>query len=420
MFLAERPAPTGAFDFAALAVPAIGRVLRYAQVDTTADGRRIWQEIPDEYAIGFPRDLRNGNGGVAIGYNYNNNGNIIFGSCGGFMWSTGEDLRDAADPGLAARLSRTGLLHVNGLQGNGTWLLRRHDEPPLASYFIAYIDELDDPEARGHMGDIAIVRACTPAPPAGLMPPGGGLGPPPPGGLPPGGPPPGRNPPGHQPPGGCPPTQLRDARNGNCVPNCPRPDIQVNGKCCPVTAIAATAACSNSNCPSGQTPIGPSNFCCNGSQVYANAAGAQACCSGQVVNGQCQPSTPPPNCVVGSTNPQCCPSGYVSTGASCCLASQMTSTGTCCPSGQMPSGPNKGQCKPIIRIPPGHQCCASGLIPAGDGSCCAAANVTTTGMCCSQPVDPRDRTHCPAQIQIVPNCAAGYSRRRDARRVLRL
>ena len=70
MFLADRPAPTGAFDFEALAVPAIGRVLRYAVVGTTPDGRRIWQEAPDEYAIGFPHDLRNGNGGVAIGYNY--------------------------------------------------------------------------------------------------------------------------------------------------------------------------------------------------------------------------------------------------------------------------------------------------------------------------------------------------------------
>ena len=34
MFLAERPAPTGAFDFEALAEPAIGRVLRYAIVGT--------------------------------------------------------------------------------------------------------------------------------------------------------------------------------------------------------------------------------------------------------------------------------------------------------------------------------------------------------------------------------------------------
>ena len=37
MFLADRPAPTGAFDFEALAVPAIGRVLRYAVIEHHAE-----------------------------------------------------------------------------------------------------------------------------------------------------------------------------------------------------------------------------------------------------------------------------------------------------------------------------------------------------------------------------------------------
>jgi hypothetical protein len=73
MLLAERPAPTGAFDFEALAQPAIGRVLRYAIVGTAA-GRRVWQEEPDEYALGFPADYRNGNGGVDAGPNYDRNG----------------------------------------------------------------------------------------------------------------------------------------------------------------------------------------------------------------------------------------------------------------------------------------------------------------------------------------------------------
>src|SRR5262245_12760863 len=57
MFLADRATPTGAFDLKALSVPAIGRVLRYAIAGTTADGRRIWQRTPDEYAIGFPLPL---------------------------------------------------------------------------------------------------------------------------------------------------------------------------------------------------------------------------------------------------------------------------------------------------------------------------------------------------------------------------
>jgi len=170
---------------------------------------------------------------------------------------------------------------------------------------------------------------------------------------------------------------------------------------------ARPAACSNSNCPSGQTAIGPSNFCCNSSQVYTSAGGAQACCSGPLVNGQCPSPTTPPI----ST----CPSGYVSFGGSCCLASQMTSTGTCCPAGQVPSGPNKTQCKPPIFIPklPPLQCCPAGQIPSVSQPCCAAANVTTDGTCCSVPVATNDRTHCPAQTPIVPICASGYTRMPD-------
>lgn len=417
MFLADRPAPTGAFDFEALAVPAIGRVLRYAQSATASDGRRIWQEAPDQYAIGFPRDFRNGNGGVAIGHSYDHKGDIVFSSCGGFMWSTGEDLREASDAALAARLAQSGPLHIDGLQGNGTWRIERNQEPPLASYFIAYIDELEDAAARGHMGDITIALSCTPRiqypssppqPPPGTPPiRHGGL---PPGtqpGAPPGTPPqiPG-SPPG-PPPGGCSPNQLRNANTGGCVPNCPRPNIQVNRKCCSVATLAANAACSNSSCPAGQAPIGPSNFCCSSSEVYTGANGAQACCSQPLVNGQCQPSPPPP--------PSTCLVGYVPVGSSCCLANQLTSTGKCCPAGQTPSGPNNSQCVPFIpvHLPP-PTCCPPGQIPvAGAKSCCPTANVTSNGVCCPSPVDPNDRAQCRRWVPIVPSCARGYTRMPD-------
>ena len=177
------------------------------------------------------------------------------GSCGGFIWVTGEDLRDATDAGLAARLSASGPLHMNGLQGNGIWRVKPNNAPPLESYFIEYIDEFADSVARGDLGDIAILRACTPRP--DLYP---SSPPKPPPGAPPirHGRPPGGEPPGGRPPGGCSPNLLRDVNTGECVPGCQRPNIQVNGKCCSVATLAANAACSNSNCPSGQTAIGPS------------------------------------------------------------------------------------------------------------------------------------------------------------------
>jgi hypothetical protein len=407
MFLADRPAPTGAFDFEALAVPAIGRVLRYEVIGTTPEGRRIWQQQPDDYAIGFPPDFRNGNGGVAIGYNYDHNGELAPGSCGGFMWTTGEELRHAADAALAARLGRLGALDVNGLQGNGTWRIRHNDEPPLESYFIDYDDEFDDPAERGHIGDIAIERLCSPAQRASLVPtPGGGI--PPQAGHPPGTPPP---PP---PPGGCLPGQLRRAGTNECG-SCPAPGIQIGGECCSVTQIAATAVCSNSSCPQGQTPIGPSNFCCPSGQVYSGAGGAQACCSRPLVNGSCPTPPPPPNCTPSPTNPSCCPKGYVSTGNSCCLATKMTSMGVCCPAGQAPGGPNKSQCERIvlipIKLPPGPQCCASG-IPTASGKCCPPGNVTTSGVCCPGPVDPANRKECRVLIPLA-SCARGYTKMPD-------
>jgi hypothetical protein len=418
MFLADRPAPTGAFDFEVLAAPAIGRVLRYAVVEIMPDGRRIWQQQPDEYAIGFPPDFRNGNGGVAIGYNYDHNGEILPGSCGGFMWTTGEDLRQPSDPALAARLGQSGPLDVNGLQGNGTWRIRRDDEPPLESYFVDYDDEYDDPAERGHLGDIAIERLCSPAQRAGLIPFGGA----PPVGLPPGGAPPQAGqppgtpstppgtppPPPNTPPGGCQPGQLRDVSTGVCG-SCASPNIQINGTCCSVTQIAATAACSNSSCPSGQTPIGPSNFCCNSTQVYAGAGagGAPACCSGTLVNGKCPTPTPPPITTCGN--------GYVPVGGACCLASKVTSTGVCCPAGQAPAGPNKSQCEKIvlipIKLPPGPQCCASG-IPTASGKCCPPANVTTGGVCCPGPVDPTNRKECRVLIPLAA-CPPGYTKMPD-------
>jgi hypothetical protein len=418
MFLAERPAPTGAFDFEAVAVPAIGRVLRYAIAGTTADGRRLWQPEPDEYAIGFSQTLRNGNGGVAIGYRYDAKGNLASAFCGGFMWSTGENLRDAAVPALAAKLTQSGPLDVDGLQGNETWRIRRGDEPPFASYFIDYDDKFEENAARGHMGDIAIPLACSAPPPPQIQifptTPGG-----PPGRLPgrpgipgtpgtpgtPGAPPGGTNPPS------CPPNQTRNVTTGTCG-QCSSPGVLINGKCCSVDALLANPACSNSSCPSGQTPIGPSNFCCNSNQVYSGSGGAPACCSGQVVNGQCQSTNPPPPaCAPGS--PSCCGSGYVAVGGSCCLATQMTSTGTCCPSGQVPSGANKSQCKPPIFIPIGPRCCSSGLVPSTDGKCCAAANMTSTGVCCSQAVNANDRTKCPVPAAGTPVCGKGYTRMRD-------
>ncbi|WP_156164619.1 hypothetical protein [Bradyrhizobium sp. LTSP885] len=411
MYLADRPAPSGAFDFEALAVGGIGRVLRYAVTGTMPDGRRVWQQAPDPYATGFPQRFRNGNGGVAIGYNYDRLGNLVARTCGGFMWTTGEDLRHPADDALAAQLAKSGALDINGLQGNGTWATHRDGEPPLDSYFIDDFDSVPDvaPDAaaRGHMGDVAIKRQCSDAMRASLrtggLQPGGAPPPvgssPPDGGNPPNKPPP---PPPNTPPGGCAPGQVRRGATQDCS-SCSRPNVLIGGVCCSPAQISVTSgACSNSSCQAGQTPIPPSNFCCNSGQVYTGAGGAPACCSTPLVNGTC-PTPPPPTSGCGK--------GYVPIGKSCCLASQLTSTGICCPAGQTPSGPNKSQCEILIPIKP-PMCCAPGKIPTVGGQCCVASHVTTGGVCCNGPLDPAHRGSCEKLIPLV-GCATGYTRMPD-------
>jgi len=414
MVLAERPAPTGAFDFEALTPTGLGRVLRYANIGAAPNAEVNWQPVPDEYAIGFPLPLRNGDGGIAIGYLYNPKGDIDLQNCGGYLWSTGEQLRKSAEVGLAERLRQSGPENVDGLQGNGTWRIRRGDEPPLASYFIDYDDRFDDDPARGHIGDVAIARVCAAEQRAALLPrpwetpqlpPGASLPLPPPGATPP-------LPPPQPPPGGCVPGQVQQGRIGACP--CGRPNVLVNGQCCSPQDLAPGGKCASPNCQAGTTPIGPSNFCCNNNQVYKGASGSQMCClSGKLSNGQCQSQ---PKCLTGAGGLQCC-AGYTPTGSGfCCLASQMTSTGICCPNGQTPSGPNKSQCKEIVIIPVKIKplCCSAGQTPTRNVTCCPVANVTSTGFCCNVAITTPDRTSCPATTQvIIKGCAAGYTRMPD-------
>ena len=152
MLLAERVASSGAFDFGALTEQGAGRVLRYSMAPSPT-GPVVWS--PDQYAI-----MRNSNGGVAIGYGYGPDGGLDRNACGGFVWASGEQLRVSADPALAAQLAQGGPPNVNGLQGNGIDLVRPASEPPLQSYFVDYDDRFEDPNARGHLGDIAILRFC--------------------------------------------------------------------------------------------------------------------------------------------------------------------------------------------------------------------------------------------------------------------
>jgi hypothetical protein len=161
MLLAERGAPTGAYDYEALAQPGESRVLRFRPIaPDDPPSEDFWFPVPKEYAIGFPPNFHNDNGGIAIGYGYDAAGNINRAVCGGALWTSGERLRMSPDPAIARLLQPGGPLAVHGLQGNATAMVQPLNVPPFNSYFIDYYDIGERPAWSGHLGGVAIWRVC--------------------------------------------------------------------------------------------------------------------------------------------------------------------------------------------------------------------------------------------------------------------
>ncbi len=171
MIVAQRGTPTGDYELMAVAQPAVAPVLQYVPATAVTPvglqsppSQTGWQSPPNQYAIGFAGQYTNANGGIALGYNYTTNGALDPNSCGGFLWSTGEQLRNSDDPNIAGQLAASGALDLNGLQGNAANLVEPANVPPFLTYFVDYDAALDDPAAAGHLGDIAIPVKCGQAP----------------------------------------------------------------------------------------------------------------------------------------------------------------------------------------------------------------------------------------------------------------
>jgi hypothetical protein len=140
MVLAQRGGILGSQIYSQYHLPKNNRNLRYSR-DETGN----WIQEPEEYAIGFPVDHRNGSGGIGL-------------TCDGTLWSTGDSLRD--NPALADRLTQGGPLVVHGLQGSRLTHVRPFNAPPWASWFVDYDGQFADPEKAGHVGDVAVYRDC--------------------------------------------------------------------------------------------------------------------------------------------------------------------------------------------------------------------------------------------------------------------
>jgi len=348
MILAERGAPTGDYELMAVAQAGIGRVLRYAPAPG-APG--LWQPAPDQYAIGFPGPMTNANGGVAIGYSYDANGNLDRASCGGFLWSTGEQLRNAADPNLAALLAANGSLYLNGMQGNAIDLVEPANVPPLLTYFVDYDAQLDDPAARGHMGDIAIPRTCGQA--AGL-------------------------------PDWYPPSSILPGSY------CPQPGIQ----CCPYDTYLGNGGQCQPICPNGAPDAASIKYCILGFNPEGPVNGVYHCFDGT-------PANFPSGCAAQSplVTTSSCPQGWVRAPdpeLGDAIACQPTPLSKVCLAQGMQVGLDDTSCQQLCAPGsvafPTTQCCALGQVPSPNGICCPLDTVPNpyTGQCCplGSQIDP--------------------------------
>jgi len=327
MILAQRAPIAAAYDYSAFTKQGEPRVLRYSLEspdDPNTPSR--WVPAPEEYAIGFAVDYRNGNGGVALGYGYDADGALQPTACEAALWSTGQNLR--SNPALRARLEPGGPLLVQGLQGSPADLVRSANAPPWTSYFVDYDDKFDDARASGHMGSVRIfaqpcAASATARPAAGIA-----------------------GTPGIVTPIGCVGPNCRIF----CTPTC----------VCPPGTVLEGKECVKQECPDGQ--------------VFNPATGACGCPRGTVLAGrECVPiekkrviSCRPPlifdptsgNCV---PRPRECPLPLVLGPADTCI----------CPQGTVMQD---DKCVPQI--------CPSPLVP---GPCTCPEGTVQDGMLCVPP-----------------------------------
>jgi len=153
MYLVQRGEIAGSYDYGVFAKPEDSSVLRYVWDEK----EERWSEKPDEYAIGLKPPHRSTEGGIALNYGYDSDGNIDYGQCRATLWTTGEHLREGED---SDRVYQGGAPIIHGLQGNDKNSVRPENEPPYEAWYIDNDGLFLDSNVYGHVGDVAIFDPC--------------------------------------------------------------------------------------------------------------------------------------------------------------------------------------------------------------------------------------------------------------------
>lgn len=177
MYLAQRGPVDNRYDYTRFADSGRAQVLRYWRESPDDPATEsIWVEAPQEYAVGFPSPHRQAAGGIDLQYGYDARGLIDPNACADTLVKTGDRLRD--DRSIEERLIAGGPLDVHGVQLTAVSKVRPANEPPFESWFVDYDGFFDDPQLRGHVGDVEVWRPCEgragyyePIPDGGYLPP---------------------------------------------------------------------------------------------------------------------------------------------------------------------------------------------------------------------------------------------------------
>lgn len=159
MIVAERGTVQNPANFSGFAAAGPSRVLRFAP-ETPDDPATpsLWLAELEEYAIGNAKGHRDSSGGVAIQHAYNADGTIEAATCGGTLIAS------------ASALGPQSTSH--GLQLNAIDAVRTGDALPPEHAYINLEPNLDDAQARGFSGGVAVLQDCS----GGGLPPVAGPG----------------------------------------------------------------------------------------------------------------------------------------------------------------------------------------------------------------------------------------------------
>jgi hypothetical protein len=156
MYLSQRGEIENRYDYSRFANSGKGEVVRYWRESPDDPATEsIWVEVPQEYAVGFPAENRQAAGGIDLQYGYGSYGVIDYNACSETVVKTGDDLRNHED--VTDAMAQGG---VHGVQLTPQALVKPANVPPFGSWFVDYDNLFDDPEAKGHVGDVEVWRPC--------------------------------------------------------------------------------------------------------------------------------------------------------------------------------------------------------------------------------------------------------------------